>query len=209
MGACVCWWCGFLYEGTSWDYSLFVPQDIAMLITKSGGPAAFQNRLDTFFKRNLYNVGNEPDFLTPNFYHWLGKPGLSSQRIIEIVNSKFNATRKGIPGNDDSGAMSSWLAFHLIGLYPNAGQSYFLINSPFVKETTLRLEGGKTFTIIAKNRNDKNSYIQSATLNGKPYLLSWIEHSDLIKGGTLELEMGEKITDWGTTVLPPSMSKNQ
>lgn len=205
-GSCVCWWCGFLYEGTSWDYSLFVPQDVAALIQRSGGADAFKSRLDTFFGNHFYNVGNEPDFLTPDFYHWIGRPDLSSKQIYEIVQSKYNASSTGIPGNDDSGAMSSWLAFHMLGLYPNAGQSYYLINSPFTKESTIKPESGKPFKIIARNLSDKKIYIQSAKLNGKPYPLSWIEHSDIIKGGLLELEMTDKASDWGAAPLPPSMS---
>ncbi len=208
MGSCVCWWCGFLYEGSSWDYSLFVPQDVAMLIKKSGGPIAFRARLDTFFNKHFYNVGNEPDFLTPDLYHWIGRPDLSSSRIYEIIETNYHASRRGIPGNDDSGAMSSWLAFHMLGLYPNAGQSYYLINTPFVKESTIEISGNHSFSIVAKNLSDKNRYIRSAILNGKAYSLSWINHSDVIKGGVLELEMGDQPSDWGTRSLPPSMSDN-
>lgn len=204
-GSCVCWWCGFLYEGSSWDYSFFVPQDVASLIKKSGGVDAFKSRLDTFFEKRFYYVGNEPDFLTPNLYHWIGRPDLSSKRIIEIVKSKFNSTRKGIPGNDDSGAMSSWVAFHMLGLYPNAGQSYYLLHTPFIKESVIKLEGSKTFKIVAKSLSDKNIYIKSATLNGKPYPLCWIEHSEIMKGGVLEFEMSSEASDWGSNNVPPSI----
>jgi predicted alpha-1,2-mannosidase len=205
-GVCVCWWCGFLYEGTSWDYSFFVPHDVASLINRTGGKEAFNSRLDTFFNKRFYSVGNEPDFLTPDFYHWIGKPDKSSDRIRKIISGEFNASRKGLPGNDDSGAMSSWLAFHMIGLYPNAGQSYYLINSPLVKKSTIHLEGNKSLKIIANNFSDNNVYIKSVWLNGKPFLNSWIEHNDLIKGGTLEFEMAAKPGNWGTSLMPPSKS---
>lgn len=207
-GSCVCWWCGFLYEGTSRDYSLFVPQGVVGLIAKSGRAIAFKNRLDTVFTKRFYNVGNEPDFLTPNLYHWLGRPDLSSAYIHQVVMKEFNASRKGIPGSNDSGAMSSWPAFQRIGWYPNNGQSYYLIRSPFVKETTLHLSNGKSFRIIAKKIGEKNGSIQSTTLNGKDYPLSWIERKDIVAGGMLELAMGGKRSDWGTTVMPPSLSKN-
>lgn len=203
-GTCVDWWAGFLYEGSTWDYSLFVPHDVAGLIQKSGGRDAFKTRLDTFFKENIYNVGNEPDFLTPNFYHWIGRPDLSSARILEIVNSKYNSSKKGIPGNDDSGAMSSWLVFHMIGLYPNAGHNYYLINSPIVKESTIHLEEGKSLRIIAKNLSAKNIYIKSAKLNQKVFAKSWITHSELSQGGILEFEMASKPGIWGSANLPPS-----
>ena len=203
---CVCWWCGFFYEASSWEYSLSVPHDVATLIQKSGGAVAFEKRLNTLFDKSLYNVGNEPSFLTPNLYHWIGKPYLSSERIRAIINKNYNASHSGIPGNDDSGAMSSWLAFHLMGLFPNAGQSYYLINAPQFKQTIIHQETGKDFIIKAKNLSDKNVFIKSVMLNGKAFTQSWIEHSDIINGGELMLEMTDKPSDWGTQSVPPSLS---
>jgi len=199
----VCHWCVFFYEATSWEYSFSIPHDVPELIKKSGGEEAFKNRLDTFFDKNIYNVANEPSFLTPTLYHWVGKPYLSSDRIRGIIKNNFNTSHEGLPGNDDSGAMSSWLAFHLMGLYPNAGQPYYLLNSPLIKETTLQLENGKSFKITAKGMTDKNKYIKSASLNGKPYDKAWIMHEDIVKGGELIFEMNSKPSAWGTTILPP------
>ncbi len=203
---CLCWWCGFFYEASSWEYSLSVPHDVAAVIQKSGGAAAFEKRLNTLFDKDLYNVGNEPSFLTPNLYHWIGKPHLSSDRIRQIIIKNYNASHSGIPGNDDSGAMSSWLAFHLMGLYPNAGQSYYLINAPLLKQSIIHQENGKDFTIKTKGFSDKNIYIKSAMLNGKAFTQSWIEHEDIVKGGELEFEMTDKPTNWGTQTVPPFLS---
>jgi len=204
---CVCWWCGVFYEASSWEYSLSVPHDVAMLIKKSGGNEAFKKRLNTLFDGGFYNVANEPSFLSPNLYHWIGRPDLSNDRIHQIIDQNYNASRNGIPGNDDSGAMSSWLAFHMMGLYPNAGQSYYLINSPYFKQTVIHQENGKDFTIKAKNLSEKNKYIKSVTLNGKPFENAFIEHSDIVKGGVLEFEMAATPSKtWGTKQVPPSKS---
>ncbi|MGQ7944645.1 GH92 family glycosyl hydrolase [Flavobacterium sp. WC2509] len=200
----VCHWCVFFYEGTSWEYSLSVPHDLPEVVRKSGGDLAFQKRLDTFFDNKLYDVSNEPSFLAPTMYHWIGKPYLSSDRIKGIIKESFNTSHAGLPGNDDSGAMSSWLAFHMIGLYPNAGQPYYLLNTPLIEETTLQLEEGKTFKITAKNLSDTKKYIKSALLNGKPYNQAWILHEDIVKGGELIYEMDSKPSTWGTTILPPT-----
>ncbi len=201
---CVCWWCGFFYEASSWEYSLSVPHDVPALIEKSGGNEAFRKRLDTLFDKGFYNVGNEPSFLTSCLYHWIGRPDLSCRRTWQIIDNNYNASRGGIPGNDDSGAMSSWLAFHMMGVYPNAGQSYYLITSPYVKQTVVHLENGKKFKIIAKNLSDKNVFIKSATYNGKPFDQAWIEHEYIINGGELVLEMDAKPSAvWGRTILPP------
>jgi predicted alpha-1,2-mannosidase len=200
----VCHWCVFFYEGTSWEYSLSVPHDLPEVVRRTGGELAFQKRLDTFFDTKLYDVSNEPSFLAPTMYHWIGKPYLSSDRIRVIIKENFNTSRAGLPGNDDSGAMSSWLAFQMMGLYPNAGQPYYLLNTPLVKETTLQLEEGKSFKISTKNLSDKNKYVKSALLNGKHFNQAWILHEDLVKGGELILEMDSKPSAWGTTILPPT-----
>ncbi|TDW97047.1 Ca2+-dependent phosphoinositide-specific phospholipase C [Dinghuibacter silviterrae] len=202
---CVCWWCGFMYEGSSWEYSLYAPHDVASLIRKTGGAEAFQQRLDTFFGNHYFNVTNEPSFLTPVLYHWIGRPDLSSKLVRDIIHRSYGTSMAGLPGNDDSGAMSSWLDFHMMGLYPNAGQSYYLITSPFFASTVVHLEDGKTFRIVANHLSDKNIYIQSARLNGVPFGQSWIEHADIVKGGVLELEMGEAPAGWGGGA-PPSKS---
>jgi predicted alpha-1,2-mannosidase len=200
---CVCWWCGFFYEGTSWQYSLYVPHDVPALIEKCGGKDAFKKRLDTFFNNCYYDVGNEPSFLTTCLYHWIGRPDLSSQRTRYTIDTKFNSSRAGLPGNDDSGAMSSWLAFHMMGFYPNAGQPYYLLTAPYFPQTVMHLDKGKEFVIKAHNLSDKNIYIKSATLNGRPFEQAWIEHKDVVKGGELILEMTSKPTEWGSKILPP------
>ncbi|WP_107826580.1 GH92 family glycosyl hydrolase [Mucilaginibacter yixingensis] len=201
---CVCWWCGFFYEASSWEYSFYVPHDVAALITACGGPETFKTRLDTFFKNGYYNVGNEPSFLTPDLYHWVGRPDLSSARIKQIISANYNSSEAGLPGNDDSGAMSSWLDFHMMGLYPNAGQSYYVINSPMLKQTVLHQQNGKDFKIVAKNLSDVNQFIQAAYLNGKPLKQSWIEHEAIVNGGELVLQMGPKANGWGAGTAPPS-----
>ena len=109
------WWGMFFYEASSWEYSLSIPHDVPGLIEKCGGAADFEKRLDIFFDKGFFNVNNEPSFLTPCLYHWLGKPWRSSDRIREIIAKNYNDGPVGLPGNDDSGAMSSWLAFHMIG----------------------------------------------------------------------------------------------
>jgi predicted alpha-1,2-mannosidase len=200
---CVCWWCGFFYEGNSWEYSLFVPHDIPGLIRQSGGSEAFRKRLDTFFELNYYDVGNEPSFLTPLLYHWIGRPDLSSEIIHKIISENYNASPAGIPGNDDSGAMSSRLAFHMMGLFPNAGFSYYLITAPLLKSTTIHFENGSDFIIETKNQSPKNCYIKSVRLNGVPFDQAWINHDQICNGGHMVLEMASSPGTWGTKVLPP------
>ncbi len=114
----IAWWDTFFYEALSAEYSLSVPHDVRGLIELCGGPSEFRKRLDTFFENGHYNVGNEPSFLTPFLYHYIGRPDLSSQRIASIVGEDFSDTPDGLPGNDDSGAMSAWLIWAMLGKYP-------------------------------------------------------------------------------------------
>lgn len=125
------WWNTFFYEALSAEYSLSVPHDVPTLIQLCGGDSAFRKRLDTFFDNGHYNVGNEPSFLTPYLYTYIGRPDLASQRVSQIVNRYFSDEPDGLPGNDDSGAMSSWLIWAMLGRYPVAGQGkYIEIGAP-------------------------------------------------------------------------------
>jgi len=125
---------------------------------------------------------------------------MTSDCIRQEVLAKFSEKADGIPGNDDTGAMSSWLDFHMMGLYPIAGQDLYLIYSPVLRSSVLHLEGGD-FAIKAEKLSKKNKYIQSATLNGKPYPFSTLRYKDLASGGTLILKMGPKPSDWGKNMF--------
>ena len=192
------WWGTFMYEATSWEYSLSIPHDVPGLIEQCGGPELFRKRLDTFFDEGFYNVNNEPSFLTPCLYHWIGRPDLTGERVRQIITENFNDTPHGLPGNDDSGAMSSWLVFHYMGLYPNAGTDYYLLHAPLLPSTTIHLSNGKDFTIVAPRLSDKRRYVQSVKLNGVDFPSSSLSHSQLMEGGVLEFIMSEKPGDWGT-----------
>ncbi len=195
------------YEGNSWTYSTFVPHDVARLITLSGGPAKFVKRLDAFFSvAGRYDVGNEPGFLSPYLYLWAGRQDRTADQLRTIIAASYHAGRSGLPGNDDSGAMSSWFAFGKMGFYPNAGQDVYLIGSPAYPEMTLTLANGKTFTVIARNVSEQNRYIAAASWDGKPWTQSWFRHADLMRGGRLVFTMGSQPTHWESEVLPPSDS---
>ena len=196
------WWGTVFYEATSWEYSLSVPHEVPQLITQCGGADAFGHRLDVFFDSAFYNVNNEPSFLSPCLYHWIGRPDRTSDRVQQIVSAHYDDTPDGLPGNDDSGAMSSWLAFHMMGIYPNAGMPYYLIHTPMLAQTTLHLAGGRDFSIVARGLTAERRYIRAARLNGRDYPWSTIAHQQLLEGGTLELIMDTKPGDWGKEMLP-------
>ena len=200
------YWTEFFYESHTWEYSFYVPHDMKKLIEICGGRENFIKRLDTFFEEGFYNVNNEPGFLTPCLYVYAGRPYKTAEKVRKIINENYNTSRSGLPGNDDSGAMSAWFAFHSMGFFPVAGQDIYLIGSPHFEKSTIDLGNGSTFTISAKNCSDKNIYVQSAKLNGKPLEQAWFRHTDIKNGGELELFMGDKPSKWGCEIVPPSMS---
>ena len=206
-----CSWGGMtFYEGNSWTYSTFVPQDVASLIAKVGGPEKFVERLDAFFLvPGRYDVGNEPGFLAPYLYNWAGRPDKTAEHVRAIIAKSYHAGVDGLPGNDDSGAMSSWYAFGEMGIFPNAGQDVYLIGSPAYSQTTLHLAGGKSFVIEAHQISPEDIYVTAATLNGKPLDRSWLRHREIVSGGRLVLTMSGTPGHWGERNLPPSTAADQ
>ncbi|KAI2625806.1 glycoside hydrolase family 92 protein [Hypoxylon sp. NC1633] len=200
------------YEGSPWLYSFFAPHDMALLITTLGGPDTFVSRLDYLHESGILYVGDEQAFLTVFQYHYAGRPGKSTERIHYYIPSQFNTTTAGIPGNDDSGAMGSFVALSMLGIFPNPGQDIYFITAPFFPSFSIT-NGitGKTATIKTINFDTayKNIYIQSATLNGEDYTKNYLTHRFFFEGGTLELTLGDKeSTAWGTSKddVPPSLS---
>ena len=168
------WWSTFFYEALSAEYSLSIPHDVPGLVELCGGKEAFIKRLHTFFANKHYNVANEPSFMTPYLYHWVDRPDLSVARIRQIVNDNYKDTPLGLPGNDDSGAMSSWLVFNMMGLYPVAGQNLYLVGSPLIPEYTIHLENGKKLQVV---RDEKM----------KSWDRKFLTHELLTNGGKLVL----------------------
>ena len=168
------WWSTFFYEALSAEYSLSIPHDVPGLVELCGGKEAFIKRLHTFFANKHYNVANEPSFMTPYLYHWVDRPDLSVARIRQIVNDNYDDTPLGLPGNDDSGAMSSWLVFNMMGLYPVAGQNLYLVGSPLIPEYTIHLENGKKLQVV---RDEKM----------KSWDRKFLTHELLTNGGKLVL----------------------
>ncbi|KAF7356222.1 Alpha-1-2-mannosidase family protein [Mycena venus] len=201
---------GEFYEASSWEYSWYVPQDMAKLVQAIGGPETFSSRLDTFFSAGFHDIGDEPGFLPTYLYNYVGQPAKTVDRVDAILTQFYNTSLNGLPGNDDSGAMGAYVVWSHLGFFPVAGQDTYLLNRPYFPNITIRNEvNGAVATIIASGLSDTNKYIQSATLNGAEYTKNWISHSLFTNGGTLEFVMGSsKNSAWGTADadLPMSLS---
>ena len=156
-------------------------------------------------------MGDEQAFLTVFLYHYAGRPALSAKRAHYYIPSQFNNSDNGIPGNDDSGAMGSFVTLTMMGVFPNPGQDVYFITPPFFEEVSVvNGETGKRATIRNLNFDPeyKRIYVQEARRDGVLWTRNWIDHGFFRNGGVLELVLGEEESDWGTKVedLPPSMS---
>jgi putative alpha-1,2-mannosidase len=192
-------------------YTFYVPQDMATLITTLGGPGKFIERLSYLHTSGLLYIGDEQAFLPVFQFHYGARPALSSYFSHFYIPSQFNTSTSGIAGNDDSGAMGSFTTLSMMGLWPVPGQDVYLITPPYFPEVSVTNgKTGKKATVrnIGFDPSYEAIYIQSATLNGKPYTKSWVTHSFWLEGGVLELNLGKNESSWGTADadLPPSAS---
>lgn len=188
----------YITEGTPAQYTWYVPHDVKGLITIEGGNDRFIARLDTMFDQRYYWHGNEPGHQTVYLYNHAGAPWRTQSRIPGIIREEYSTGAGGLSGNEDGGQMSAWLVFSMMGLYPTCpGVPYYDIGTPLFDEININT-GSQTFTIKAENRSATHHYIQSATLNGKPFNKTYLLHEEIIKGGTLVLVMGnEPNKAWG------------
>ncbi|GAA3987529.1 GH92 family glycosyl hydrolase [Mucilaginibacter dorajii] len=229
-------WGGPYTEGNAWHWTWSVFQDVQGLINLMGGDKNFTDKIDSVFtepgtikvggygqvihemtemaafKMGQYAQGNEPIHHLLYMYNYAGQPWKAQKHLREVMDKMYNASENGYPGDEDEGQMSSWYVLSAAGIYSVCpGTDEYVIGSPAFKKMTITLEDGKKFVIEANNNSKQNVYIQSATLNGKPYTHNFIKHSDIVNGGILHFEMGDKPNmNRGLAVedKPFSLSKN-
>jgi predicted alpha-1,2-mannosidase len=214
-------------EASGWSTLWLVPHDVHGLIGLLGGREAFNAKLDAFFSTpyapkgicrdctgmvGQYVHGNQPDQQAPYLYAWSGQPWKTQALVRRILTDMYgsDASGYGYAGMDDQGATSSWYVLSALGFYPvDPSSPVYIIGSPIFDAVRLRLGNGKTLELIARNNTTTNRYIQSATLNGKPWTKPWFAHGDIAGGGKFEFVMGpEPNKAWGAApgAAPPSMS---
>ncbi len=186
----------------------FVPHDVPGMVKLMGGTKKVIADLDWMFGKTpsdmlwniYYNHANEPVHFVPFLYNRLGAPWKTQYWTRFICRHAYDEKMEtGLKGNEDVGQMSAWYILASSGLHPYCpGETRYEITSPMFSKSTIQLQNGKTFTVVANNNSETNVYIQKATLNGKPYGKCHIDYSDIMAGGTLVLEMGaEPNTKWG------------
>jgi len=207
-------------EGTSWQYSWYVPQDVPGLMALMGGNAKFAAKLDQLFDYKVpvtaaeaediqgrigeYWHGNEPSHHIIYLYCWAGQPWKAQARIHEVIRTQYGNQPKSLSGNDDCGQMSAWYIFSALGFYPVCpGSDTYVIGSPAVPSAVMHLSNGKAFTMTAEHLSEQNIYIQSARLNGKVWDSPFLPYAELKDGGAITFTMGPKPNKkWGSKATP-------
>lgn len=212
---------GDITEGTSWQYSWYVPQDVKGLINLMGGDKPFTQKLDSLFivkasdstsgVDDIHGIigeywhGNEPSHHIIFLYDYAGQPWKTQQRVHQVMKTQYGNEPNSLCGNDDCGQMSAWYIFNALGFYPVCpGSNYYAIGSPCIPKAVVHLSNGKIFTMTAENLSDENIYIQSMSINGIDWNSPFITQDIVNNGGNVIFRMGPTPnTGWGTDSKVP------
>ncbi len=210
----------YFAENNAWIWNFSVLHDVDGLIGLMGGEKKFVSRLDRLFNQptkvskwqfmgqfpdasglhGMFPAGNEPAFHVPYLYNYAGEPWKAQRRIRQVLDIWFDDAPLGLSGDEDGGAMCAWYVLSAMGFYSvTPGSGMYAIGSPLFEKVKIDLPDGKSFTVEAKNNSKQNKYIQSAKLNGQSIDRPWLKHNEIMNGGTLKLQMGDRPNkNWGT-----------
>ena len=111
--------------------------------------------------------------------------------VRDLLAKYYRAAPDGIPGNDDTGTMSAWAVFSMIGFYPDyPGNPSYTMTVPAFDRVKIELEpdyaGGHDILVIENRVGDGYS---SRVKAGEKYIKGFrISHSDLLEAGTVIFE---------------------
>ena len=197
-------------ENNTWTYTWSVFHDPEGLAELMGGPDKAAENLDQLFRESCgvnkfiylgqfpdstglmgqFAMGNEPSFHIPYLYNYFGKPWKAQKKLRDLMDIWFTASPTGICGDEDGGAMSSWLVFSAMGFYPVCpGKQEYALGTPLFDSMEMSLENGKTFKVISAGAGNGLRYIKEAKLNGEILDVPFLTHDQIVSGGVLELTM--------------------
>ena len=207
-------WGDAFTEGNSLHYTWSVFHDPQGLIDLMGGKQAFCQMLDSVFaippvfddsyygftiheiremqimNMGNYAHGNQPIQHMIYLYNYAGQPWKAQYWIHEVMNRLYNAAPDGYCGDEDNGQTSAWYVFSAMGFYPVCpGSNQYVIGSPYFDKVALHLENGNT---VSLTRNGNGRYIESMTIDGKPYTHNYLDHSGLLQGADIAFGMSDK-----------------
>ena len=178
------------HEGSAWNYTFYVPHDVEGLTRLMGGKRKFVDKLQMVFDEGLYNPANEPDIAYAYlFSRFRGEEWRTQLQTRRLLDKYFTTAAHGIPGNDDTGTMSAWAVFSMMGFYPDCpGEPYYTLTAPTFDRAEISTDHG---TLVIEKRGE-GPYIRRMTLGGKPLAKYRIGHDELLRGGQLTFELQNK-----------------
>lgn len=210
-------WGDAFTEGCSWHWTWCVFHDVQGLMDLMGGKQNFVSKLDSVFtapptfdysyygiqiheitemlvmNMGQYAHGNQPIQHMPYLYNYAGEPWKSQYHVRNIMKKLYSANPDGLCGDEDNGQTSAWYVFSALGMYPVApATDQYVLGSPLFKKATINLQNGKSFSIVAPENSTENIYVASAYLNNVAYSKNYLSYGEVMKGGTLNLNMSAK-----------------
>jgi len=179
---------GFI-EGNSWQYTFMLSHDIKGLIELMGGEKAYSQQLQKVFNIGQFDMANEPDIGYPYLFNYIKGEEWRSQKIVSSLISKyFKNTPDGLPGNDDTGTMSAWLIYSMMGIYPiSPAEPIYTFATPLFDKITIQLDSRyyKNKQLIIEKEGE--GFIRKIKLNDKTINSFFINHQDLVNAGHLKI----------------------
>ena len=183
--------CPGFHEGSAWNYTFFVPHDVEGLIKLMGGNKAFVNKLQMVFDEGLYDPANEPDIVYAHLFSRVPGEEWRTQKLIhELLAKHFHNAPNGIPGNEDTGTMSAWVIFNMLGFYPDCpGEPAYTLTSPVFTKATLHLDPkvwGRDSLVLESTPLGETPLLKEVWAGGKRLRNYRITHEQLIQSGGLK-----------------------
>jgi len=186
------------HEGNAWNYSFAIPFDIPGLVKLMGGKQKFVDRLQATFDKGYFDVTNEPDMLYPHVFSEIKGEEWRTQKLVkEILEKHFTNSPGGIPGNDDTGTMSTWALMNMIGIYPFCpGRPDYTVVTPVFDKVTIQLDkkyypNGDKVT-IRRQKAGAGDYIKKIVIDGKPFDGFKINHQTLVNSKDILIVTGNR-----------------
>ena len=186
------------HEGNAWNYTFYVPHDIKGLAKLMGGDKAFINHLQSVFDKGYYDPANEPDIAYPYLFSYFKGEEWRTQKLIhELLKSGYHNAPNGVPGNEDTGTMSAWAIFSMMGFYPACpGDVNYVLTSPAFDKVTIHLDErfypkGK-LVIESKHDSPESVYVQEITVGDRKLKGFTLSHDRLVNAGTLRFLLKDK-----------------
>lgn len=196
-------------ETNSWQATFLNQHDIYNYMTLFGGPQAFEDKLDALFSASSdmtdghlsdisglvgqYAHGNEPSHHVAYLYAYCGAHYKTQHRVHMLREAMYQNAFDGLSGNEDCGQMSAWLVMSAIGFYPvDPASGVYVLGTPMFEQLTMDVGNGNTLLVDTENFSYDKPYIKAVYWNDKPYSKTYLQHSDVVKGGVLKFVMSDK-----------------